>query len=77
MCSKEELEGLLSRKRMIDRLFITYSEDKMLAGNFQTLANLALIGGRLDAMIRQHGMKTRDLARRKHREHLFPDKESN
>lgn len=65
--SKEEINGLLERKISIDDQFMYYSHPSRVKSNYQALANLALIGGRLDALIRQAGVRNRETIRNAHR----------
>lgn len=47
------LADLLQRRDAVDERFLYYSDRALIAGNTQALAQMALIGGRLDTMIRR------------------------
>lgn len=64
---KDTIAELLARRDRVNELFLEYSDPRKMQANIDGLAGLALIGGRIDALIRQHGVRTRDLARRQHR----------
>lgn len=52
MASKE-MSALIERKVTVERLFLEYTDPKVLRGNISSLSQLALIAGRLDVMIRR------------------------
>lgn len=51
--ASQTMSALLMRKEEVDRLFLEYTDPKVLRGNISSLSQLALIAGRLDVMIRR------------------------
>lgn len=56
---KTTLEKLIARRDLVDEMFLQYSDKERLNNNLTALGNLALIGGRLDTMIRRVGARER------------------
>ena len=56
---KTTLEKLIARRDLVDEMFLQYSDKERLNSNLAALGNLALIGGRLDTMIRRVGARER------------------
>lgn len=53
---------LMAMRDSVDEKFVAYARPETLSGNYESLAYLALTGGRLDAIIRRnlaHERKTR------------------
>lgn len=50
--SNIRMEDLLARRDAVNELFLDFTAPGKMTGNFTPLANLALIGGRLDKLIR-------------------------
>lgn len=55
---------LIQRRNHVDEKFLDYARPEKLSGNFESLAHLALIGGRLDTIIRRKLAEERGKARR-------------
>ncbi len=51
--ASQTMSALLMRKEEVDRLFFEYTDPKVLRDNYALMSQLALIGGRLDVMIRR------------------------
>lgn len=57
--SKTSIEYLTERRDHVDELFLTYVRKETLMSNIPDLSRLALIGGRLDTMIRREQARQR------------------
>lgn len=55
---------LMRRRDEVNDMFILYSDKSRLKSNIEALSQLALIGGRLDVMIRRRMQATRRMDRR-------------
>lgn len=64
MAISRAVERLIEARDAVDEMFLTYSRPEVVRGNIKSLSQMALIGGRLDAIIRRQYVRDREARRR-------------
>lgn len=54
---KFDVAALVKARDKVNSIFVHYAGEATLASNFESLSQLALIGGRLDKLIRDEGSR--------------------
>lgn len=64
MAISRTVERMIEARDAVDEMFLIYSRPEVVRGNFESLSQMALIGGRLDALIRRRLQHEREARQR-------------